>query len=102
MFDGENCYRCGKWHKFEELTADARGFSFCGRCAAKFSNEGKEKRRCPDDNREMVKRAYGPFAVDKCEACGGVWLDADELRALTEFIKREPWRRGFLTGIFFP
>ncbi|HKQ51381.1 MAG TPA: zf-TFIIB domain-containing protein [Pyrinomonadaceae bacterium] len=101
MFDGEKCFRCWKWHKFEELTAGPHGFSLCPRCAAKLSNEGKEKRRCPADNGELVKEIFGIVIADKCETCGGVWLDADELRALTEFIKREPWRRGLLTEIFF-
>jgi hypothetical protein len=102
MFDGEDCIRCGKWHKFEELTAGPQGFSLCKRCAAKLSTEGKEKRRCPADNREMVKRTFGVFAVDKCEACGGVWVEADELKALTAMIKRAPWTKGTYIEIFFP
>jgi hypothetical protein len=101
MFDGENCYRCGNWHKFEELTADSHGFSFCGRCAAKLSTEGKPRRRCPADGREMVKRALGILLVDQCEACGGVWVEADELRALAELVKRDPWGRVHL-GFLFP
>jgi Transcription factor zinc-finger len=102
MLDGENCIRCWKRYKFEELTAGPQGFSLCKRCAAKFSAEGKAKRRCPADNQEMAKRTFGVFAVDKCEACGGVWFEADELQALTEFIKRAPRTKGFLAEIFFP
>ncbi len=30
----------------------------------------------------MGELAAGPIAVDLCGACGGVWLDADELRKL--------------------
>ena len=94
MFDGENCYRCGKWHKFEELTADSQGWSFCGRCAAKLSTEGKPRRRCPADGQEMVKSKFDFVLVDKCEACGGIWLDASELQAMREFAKRHP--RGYV------
>jgi hypothetical protein len=101
MFDGEDCYRCGKWHKFEELTADSHGFSFCGRCAAKLSTEGKPRRRCPADGREMVKRALGGIVlVDRCEACGGIWLDADEVQALREFAERQPRGRVPLEFLF--
>jgi hypothetical protein len=100
MFDGEDCFRCGKWHKFEELTADSHGFSFCGRCADKLSTEGKPRRRCPADGREMVKRALGIVLVDKCEACGGVWVEADELRALAELVKRDPRNRVPLELLF--
>ncbi|HYG81352.1 MAG TPA: zf-TFIIB domain-containing protein [Pyrinomonadaceae bacterium] len=94
MFDGENCYRCGKWHKFEELTGDEQGWSFCRRCAAKLSTEGKPRRRCPTDGREMVKRKYSFVLVDKCETCGGIWLDAGEQQALRDFARRNP--RGYV------
>ena len=102
MFDGENCVRCWKHYKFEELTLGPQGFSLCKRCAAKFSTEGKAKRRCPDDGQEMVKRTFGVVAVDKCETCGGVWLDAEELQALAAFIRLTRWSRGVITEIFFP
>jgi hypothetical protein len=102
MFDGEKCFRCWKSYKFEELTAGPQGFSFCKRCAAKVNTDGKERRRCPTDNQEMAKRTFGVVIVDKCETCGGVWLDAEEQRALIEFIKLAPLTKGLLTEIFFP
>lgn len=102
MILGENCVRCGKRYKFEELTPGPQGFSLCGRCAAKFSTEGKARRRCPDDGREMAKRAFGVVAADKCEKCVGLWLDAEEVDALAGFIRRTRWSRGVITEIFFP
>lgn len=101
MFDGENCLRCGKWHKFEELTAGPEGFSLCKRCASKLSTEGKPRRRCPADGREMVKRTVGVVLVDKCEECGGVWIDAGEVKALADMTKRTRWEKGAQIRVFF-
>jgi len=42
--------------------------------------------RCPrDTDVVMMRRSFSPtqpIMVDECPACGGVWLDADELIAI--------------------
>ncbi len=41
--------------------------------------------KCPNDNSELVKEKYeGEVEIDKCEKCGGIWLDAGELEAIQE------------------
>lgn len=102
MFDGENCIRCWKRYKFEELTAGPGAFSICKVCAAKISSEGKERRRCPVDNQELVKNMLAVVLVEKCLACGGVWLDAEELQIFTEYVKREVWAKGITLEILLP
>ena len=42
--------------------------------------------RCPRDaDVVMMRRSFSPeqpIMIDECPACGGVWLDADELSAI--------------------
>ena len=42
--------------------------------------------RCPrDTDVVMMRRSFSPkqaIMIDECPACGGVWLDADELSAI--------------------
>lgn len=41
---------------------------------------GKERRKaCPDDSTWMDKKLVKGIVMDKCMACGGVWLDPGEL-----------------------
>ena len=41
--------------------------------------------KCPNDNSELVKEKYeGEVEIDKCETCGGIWLDKGELEAIQE------------------
>ena len=37
---------------------------------------------CPKCGSELSEIAYRDQRVDRCEACGGLWLDAGELEAL--------------------
>jgi hypothetical protein len=102
MFDGENCIRCNKKYKFEELTAGPAGFSICKACAAKLSLDKAEKQHCPVDNGALVKSILGIVRVEKCVSCGGVWLDAEELRIFQDFIRREVWAKGSTLELLFP
>jgi len=38
--------------------------------------------RCPKCGSELAEISYREQRVDRCDACGGVWLDAGELEAL--------------------
>ena len=42
--------------------------------------------RCPiDTDVAMMRRSFSPeqpIMIDECPACGGIWLDADELSAI--------------------
>lgn len=35
--------------------------------------------RCPVDGKTMTKVQVGTFAVDRCDDCGGMWLDLNEI-----------------------
>jgi len=48
---------------------------------------------CPKCGAELTEVAYRDQRVDRCEACGGIWLDAGELEALAT--KED----GFLAGL---
>jgi len=37
---------------------------------------------CPKCGAELTEIAYRDQRVDRCEACGGIWLDAEELEAV--------------------
>lgn len=103
MFDGENCIRCRKKYKFEELKPGPDGFSICAACEAKINPAQEENRRCPVDGQEMTKRLVGNVVLlDKCLSCGGVWFDGDELRIVNDLIKSESFGRGMLLGWFLP
>ena len=49
--------------------------------------------RCPKCGSELSEIAYREQRVDRCESCGGVWLDAGELEAMA--LKEG----GFLWGL---
>jgi len=49
--------------------------------------------RCPKCGSELTEMAYRDQCIDRCEACGGIWLDAGELEAMAT--KED----GFLAGL---
>jgi len=41
--------------------------------------------QCPDDSAGLVRSTYeGDVTVDRCERCGGIWLDHGELEAVQD------------------
>ena len=103
MFDGENCIRCRKKYRFEELRPGPDGFGICEACEAKINPAQEKKRLCPVDGQEMTKRLVGNVVLlDKCLSCGGVWFDGDELRIVNDLIKSENFNKGFMLGWFLP
>ena len=60
---------------------------------AQEQEERMKPMRCPKCGAELSEITYREQRVDRCEACGGVWLDAGEMEALA--IKEG----GFLGGL---
>ena len=48
------------------------------------------KGRCPKDGSRLASRAQDGVEIDECATCGGVWLDAGELKALSQR-EQEGW-----------
>lgn len=68
------------------------------RAADAHAREREERRalhwmRCPKCGGTLAEIGYRDQRVDRCGACGGVWLDAGELEALA---RKEG---GFLEGL---
>jgi len=39
---------------------------------------------CPKCGMKLIEIDYDGILIDKCSSCDGVWLDAGELKAITE------------------
>lgn len=53
--------------------------------------------RCPKCGMALIEIDYKGVQLDKCSACDGVWLDANELDAILEI---EQKNKTFLTTLF--
>lgn len=42
---------------------------------------------CPKCGMKLVEINYRGIAVDKCSSCDGIWLDAGELKAISDLEK---------------
>ena len=66
----------------------------------KMAEQEKERRKelhfmhCPKCGMKLIEVDYKSLKVDRCSACGGLWLDAGELEAAAGLEK------GFLGRIF--
>jgi hypothetical protein len=55
------------------------------RLAAEAEAAGKEPaRQCPLGHGVLVEVRHDEVVIDRCDTCGGVWLDAGELEQLTK------------------
>jgi uncharacterized protein len=53
--------------------------------AAEAAAAGKEPaRQCPLGHGALAEVRQDDVAIDRCDTCGGVWLDAGELELLTK------------------
>lgn len=90
MFDGENCIRCGKYCKFEELEVLPSSYGVCAECAIKIDPNRGPKRMCPDDGTEMEKELFRDrVLIEKCKLCGGVWLGREDLEIIKDIARKE-------------
>jgi len=80
---GEKCLRCGKKRTRKSL----EGVPTCDGCELDLEAGREEKRLCPIDSAEMKKEVVCNVILDRCETCGGVWLDGGELDVLKEAIE---------------
>ncbi|HEX6090795.1 MAG TPA: zf-TFIIB domain-containing protein [Gemmatimonadales bacterium] len=61
--------------------------------AARAEEERKSHyMKCPKDGHNLFTTVYHDVSIDRCERCGGVWLDPGELDALA----RNPDQPGVL------
>ena len=82
---GERCTRCGQTRTRRRY----EGEPTCPACEARIRLESEVARSCPVDGAAMRKEIVLDVLLDRCEACGGVWLDAGELQLIREAAGRE-------------
>ena len=80
---GEKCVRCGK----KRTKKSFEGVPTCEVCELKIKAAREEPRRCPIDASVMKKDVVHNVIIDRCEQCGGVWLDGGELEVMKEAIE---------------
>ena len=97
-----NCLRCELLFEPEALTVDEEeGLAVCHDCSAQLRPAGERPRCCPLDGREMRKLViYDLVLIDKCESCGGVWLDQSELKIIEKASRRSATVAGSILGSF--
>lgn len=82
--------RCGRITR----RAVSSALPICGNCAAELKQAREQTRSCPVDGTALSKEIVLNVVIDHCPRCGGVWLDAGELRLLIEGRRMQ----GFLDG----
>jgi Zn-finger nucleic acid-binding protein len=92
------CSTCnGKWFEGKELPLaiekrddDLRweNFSLFEEKSKKYAKL-QSKKLCPEDNIPMYSLKYmdSSIVIDKCEHCGGIWLDKNEFDAIVKFLE---------------
>jgi hypothetical protein len=84
----DKCVRCG-----ERTRLSYRDKPTCGACrdelevAMAETTEGR--RACPVDSTVLKKTIAHGVIVDRCQTCGGVWLDAGELERVNREVVQE-------------
>jgi hypothetical protein len=83
---GEKCNRCGV-----RTRNKADDVPVCERCATEMelavAAGSEDVRSCPVDGADMKKEIAHIVVIDRCSECGGVWLDAGELRLIREDVE---------------
>jgi Uncharacterized protein conserved in bacteria len=52
--------------------------------AAEAKSTGESSMRCPRCNAALAVTKFEDVSVDRCDNCGGLWLDAGELAQLIQ------------------
>ena len=93
----ELCVRCRKPTRYSSAAAD--GVPTCASCRDEIQRP-RSARACPVDGRPLEAEQVSNLAIDRCPACGGVWLDGGELELVTEAAvraaRRSPGEAGDL------
>lgn len=53
-------------------------------------NKAGEALRCPKCPGRLESYTFQGFLLDRCHACGGVWMDSGELESVVRKIRRGP------------
>lgn len=53
-------------------------------------------RQCPLGHGALTEVQHGSVVIDRCEKCGGIWLDKGELEAMTKNEQGGGWFNNFL------
>jgi hypothetical protein len=54
-------------------------------------------RQCPLGHGALVEEQHGPIVIDRCEKCGGIWLDKGELEGMNRQAQESG---GWLSNFF--
>jgi Zn-finger nucleic acid-binding protein len=71
----------------------------CDTCAAELKRARERTRSCPIDGTKLSKEIVLNVVIDHCPRCGGVWLDAGELRLLIEGRRLQGFLDGFADSL---
>jgi hypothetical protein len=71
----------------------------CGTCAAELKRAREQTRSCPIDGSTLSKEIVLNVVIDHCPRCGGIWLDAGELRLLVEGRQLQNFLEGFADNL---
>ena len=52
-------------------------------------------RQCPLGHGALTEEARGAVVIDRCEKCGGIWLDKGELEGLSSQSEDAGWISNF-------
>ena len=100
MADDQNCFRCGKKFKSDQLRTSTAGNHYCAECWSKINPQNEAWRKCPVDATDMRKRLVADAVViDFCSQCRGMWFDKGELEVIERKSREMGWNEGFFTSI---
>ncbi len=86
----DGCSRCGTIAKTRKM----EGQDICEACALNIQIAREAIVSCPEDGKKMDKELCGSIIIDRCPACSGVWLDANEIKTIVRQAKGRHGSRG--------
>jgi hypothetical protein len=94
----DDCIRCRQDYRLEDVSIEHE-FVICTDCTSNLNPSRETVRVCPIDGREMKKLIiYDLVLIDKCTACGGIWLDQNELKLIARIVGVNAAVGGYLMG----
>lgn len=83
----------------KKTRSDFEGVPTCGACKIKLLIEREKIHACPVDGADMCKEDVSGIIIDRCPACGGIWLDAEELDHIKKIAGDEKLATGLVVGM---